>query len=76
MSVSRIGNSTVKRKSDGMTSSGHRNGNTPTSQAEVNTSKVAEKAEREALVLWRQPIRTLNYFIRELFLDLYIYGIK
>jgi hypothetical protein len=37
---------------------------------------MAEKAEREALVLWRQPIKTLNYFIRELFLDLYIYGIK
>jgi hypothetical protein len=74
MSVSRI-NSTVKRKGDGMTS-GHRNGDTLTSQAEINTSKVAERAEREALVLWRQPIKTLNYFIRELFLDLYIYGLK
>jgi hypothetical protein len=59
-----------------MTSSGHRNGNSLTSQAEVNTSRVAEKAQREALVLWRQPIKTLNYFIRELFLDLYIYGMK
>jgi hypothetical protein len=59
-----------------MTSSGHRNGNSLTSQAEVHTPRVAEKAEREALVLWRQPIKTLNYFIRELFLDLYIYGIK
>ncbi|KDR19990.1 vacuole membrane protein 1 isoform X3 [Zootermopsis nevadensis] len=76
MNMSRVANSTVKRKSDGMTSSGHRNGNSLTSQAQVNTSRVAEKAEREALVLWRQPIKTLNYFVRELFLDLYIYGIK
>lgn len=76
MNTSRVANSTVKRKSDGMTSSGHRNGNSLTSQAEVNTSRVAEKAQREALVLWRQPIKTLNYFIRELFLDLYIYGMK
>jgi hypothetical protein len=59
-----------------MTSSGHKNGNTVTSKAEVNTAQVTEKAEREALVLWRQPIKTLNYFIRELLLDLYIYGIK
>jgi hypothetical protein len=76
MSVSQIGNSTVKRKSGGMASTGQRNGNTLTPQAEVNASRMAEKAEREALVLWRRPIRTLNYFIRELFLDLYIYGTK
>jgi len=59
-----------------MTSSGHRNGNSLSSQAEVNTLRVAEKAEREALVLWKQPVKTLKYFIRELFLDVYIYGIK
>jgi len=75
MSVHRVANSAVKRKGEGMTS-GHKNGNTVTSQAEVNTAQVTEKAEREALVLWRQPIKTLNYFIQELLLDIYIYGIK
>jgi hypothetical protein len=75
MSVPRVVNSAVKRKGEGMTS-GHKNGNTVTSHAEVNTAKVTEKAEREALVLWRQPVKTLNYFIRELLLDLRIYGIK
>jgi hypothetical protein len=59
-----------------MTSSLHKNGNTVTSQAEVITDQVTEKADREALVLWRQPIKTLKYFIRELLLDLYIYGMK
>ena len=76
MSVHRVANSAVKRKGEGMTSSGHKNGNTVTSKAEVNTAQMTEKAEREALVLWRQPIKTLNYFIRELLLDLYTYGIK
>ncbi|XP_069680032.1 vacuole membrane protein 1 isoform X3 [Periplaneta americana] len=75
MSMAGVSNSTVKRKSDGMAPPGHRNGNSP-SQTEVSASRTAEKEEREALVLWRKPIKTLNYFLRELFLDLYIYGMK
>lgn len=33
-----------------------------------------ERAERESLVLWRQPLKTLNYFIRELWINVITYA--
>lgn len=35
-----------------------------------------EKEEQSKLVIWRKPLTTLEYFGRELFLDLYTYGTK
>ncbi|PSN51347.1 Vacuole membrane protein 1 [Blattella germanica] len=75
MSMPGVTNSTVKRKGDGMASVGHRNGNSPP-QTETNSLKNAEREERESLVLWRKPIKTMNYFVRELFIDLSFYGLK
>jgi len=40
----------------------------------VAALKVAEKEERESLVLWKRPFMTFNYFIRELFIYLQSYG--
>ena len=34
------------------------------------------KEERESLVLWRHPITTINYGIRELFITLSEWGIR
>ncbi|KAJ9582356.1 hypothetical protein L9F63_003316, partial [Diploptera punctata] len=73
---SSVTNSTVKRKGDGVTNIGHRNGNSPTQTEAKLLSRAAERADRESLVLWRKPIKTLNYFIRELFISLYFYGLK
>ena len=33
-----------------------------------------EKAERESLVLWRHPWKTLNYFLQELWINIVTYA--
>ncbi|XP_018326635.1 vacuole membrane protein 1 isoform X3 [Agrilus planipennis] len=38
--------------------------------------KQGEKLERESLVLWRRPLKTLEYFFKEVFVLLYTYGNK
>lgn len=40
------------------------------------TSKELEKAERESIVLWKQPLLTLEYFNKEVFELSCIYGHK
>ena len=69
-------NSTVKRKGDSVASVGQRNGSSPTQTETKLLSRAAERADRESLVLWRKPIKTLNYFIRELFIASCFYGLK
>ena len=38
--------------------------------------KIQLKEERESLVLWRHPITTINYGVRELFITLTEWGIR
>lgn len=33
-----------------------------------------EKEERESLVIWRHPLKTLNYFCHELWIDIVTYA--
>ncbi|XP_067014866.2 vacuole membrane protein 1 isoform X2 [Anabrus simplex] len=67
---------TVKRKPD--SSGSHSNGDSSSAVAASQSarSREEERLERERLVLWRQPVRTFDYFIRELLLDLKLYGFK
>lgn len=62
----------VKRKD----SSPEANGNNPPRIDSTERQKELEKKEREGIVIWRRPITTLEYFIKELFIVLYTYGKK
>lgn len=37
---------------------------------------IATREDRKNLVLWKQPLTTLQYFVKELFIDIYEYGTK
>ncbi|XP_043217285.1 vacuole membrane protein 1-like isoform X2 [Amphibalanus amphitrite] len=47
-----------------------RNGGTATHPLDINMVKVAEREEREGIVLWRRPVTTLHYCSRELLIEL------
>lgn len=48
----------------------------PSEAAAETVQKQKEKEERASLVLWKRPIVTTEYFIREVSTLLYIYGAK
>lgn len=59
------------------------NGNVSTQNTVKSTAgstsrsrKQKEREERERLVIWKQPIKTLEYFTKEVFVLLYTYGKK
>lgn len=65
------------------TSTKRKDGAPETNGNNVKPSKMAsleakekEKAERESLVLWKKPITTTEYFLRESLALLYTYGMK
>lgn len=64
-------NSSVKRKD----TSPEANGNNPP-RIDSPSLKELERRERETIVIWRKPITTLEYFVKELFIVLYTYGKK
>ena len=47
-----------------------RNGGAKTHPLDINMVTVAEREEREGLVLWRRPVTTLHYCTRELLIEL------
>ena len=47
-----------------------KNGGTKTHPLDINMVKVAEREEREGIVLWRRPVTTLHYCARELLIEL------
>lgn len=67
---------TSKRKTD--LPEGHSNGDSSglKHQSHQFLSKEEEALQRQHLVLWRQPLRTMEYFSKELVIDLYTYGKK
>lgn len=53
------------------------NGNTNTKvQNNIDKQKQKEREERQQLVLWKKPILTTEYFIKETSTLLYTYGEK
>lgn len=52
------------------------NGNNLARIDNVQEAKEKEKSEREDIVLWRKPVITLEYFVRESVILLYTYGKK
>lgn len=44
---------------------GQANGSSMIGTAPTLEEKLIEKSERERLVVWRQPVTTLHYFVRE-----------
>lgn len=74
--LQRLGNNnkmvatTVKRKD---AANGHTNSK---AQNHVDKQKQREREERQNLVLWKKPILTTEYFIKETSTLLYTYGEK
>ncbi|KAF5286550.1 hypothetical protein FQA39_LY16233 [Lamprigera yunnana] len=68
------------RKTIASTSNGNVTPSTPSatkpSSSTNRLKKQREREEREKIVIWKQPIRTLEYFIKELFFLIYIFGKK
>lgn len=47
-----------------------------TNNSSSRSKKQREREEREKIVIWKQPLKTLEYFTKEVFVLLYTFGKK